>query len=169
MRAYCFVFCYLLIALGLEKGMLPQLHTATHWSLRPLLDLQLLAMAGVLAGLLRGELPGLVVALVAAVCAGMIPGSLGPNIVSFTLVAWTAGWLARHLRLQGTPSRFMTIALLLLLERSVWTVVHWLVWRDGPLTLPWPVLPSAMLTAVLGAVIIKLINRFSRRSAFSMN
>ena len=168
MRAFLFFMSYLLCAIALEIAILPQLQIVTPWVLAPLLDIQLLAMAGVLAGLLRGEMAGLGLALVAAFCFGVSErlGLLGPSIVSFALVGWMAGWLARHLRLQGSISRFITISLLLMGERFVWSLTHWLVWRDGAMNLPWSSLLASLLTAVLGAVILKVVSGFSRRMGF---
>ena len=57
MRAFLFFMSYLVCAIALEIAILPQLRIVTPWVLAPLLDLQLLAMAGVLAGLLRGVRP----------------------------------------------------------------------------------------------------------------
>ena len=168
MRALLFAVVYLLTALALEKAFLPQLRIVAPALSAPLFELQLLAMAGVLAGLLRGELAGLGIALVAAFCFGVmeIPGTLGPSIVSFALTGWVAGWLARHFRLQGSITRWMTIAFLLLAERFIWTLVHWLVWRDTLFGLPWSMLLAAVMTALLGAILLKMVSAVSRRTAF---
>ena len=143
---------YLFLAQVLERSVLPPLRDLLPEAWAFLLDWRLLALAGVLWGMLRGEVRGLLAAWLAALLLGLAlpPGQLGVTLVSFSLVAYLGGVFARHVRLQSWLARWMWMTMLLIGERLVWNLLHWIYWPAPRFDLPWM---SAILTALIGSAL----------------
>jgi hypothetical protein len=145
---------YLIIALALEVAVLPQFSMLAPRRFNNIFDLRLLALAGILIGLSRGEIRGMLTASAAACLFGFSqpPGVLGASLVSFSLVAFLAGLLARRLRLQSPLTRWFVISLLLVLERLIWCITRQIYWPETMIDVP---RLAIILTAVIGALLYR--------------
>lgn len=157
-RFIVFIVIYLFVALEIEAGVLPQIESLLSGRYELMIGLRMLALGAVLAGMLRGEVAGMLAGLAGALLAGcsMQAGWLGAGIVSFALIGYLAGLMARHFRLNGFMFRWFTIFFLLVVERLVFIMARWFFWRDSGLVIPWLTL---ILTGLIGSVIYRLFAR----------
>ncbi len=163
-RACLYLGCYLVAAVLIEVILSPIFEKLVVEKLRFLFQWRLLAMTGIVVGMLRGEIAGMCVALIAVLflCFSQPPReALGAAIVSFSTVAFVAGWAARHLQLRGFASRWMQLTLLLIVEQQLWSLVRRIFWSTTSIGLSWSGLMSGALTGFIGAcLLIPLVPRF---------
>lgn len=164
-RTLIFTFLYLLVAELLEFAVIPQFKAISAEQIDIILQLRLLAMAGILVGFLRGEMSGLWTALFAAGLFGFsqLPGYLGASIISFGLMAYLAGVLAHHLRFQSFLSRLFWIFLLLVGESFLQSLVRRVFWHYTSLDFTFYTLIALGLTALIGALLLGLTSPFLKR------
>ena len=160
MKQLAVAIVYLLLAEALEFAILVQIHPMDGW-LAALLDLRMLAMAGILWGFWRGELQGMGMALGAALLFGLSQsaGQLGASVVSFTLVAFLAGMLARGLRPRSAFTVGFFLFALLALERIAWCGVRWGLGVSKVFEIQWS---GLLLTALGGALLYALLSPICR-------
>lgn len=160
MKQLFIVIVYLLLAEALEFAVLVQLRPLEGW-MAAILDLRLLALSGILWGLWRGEIWGLGVGMIAALLFGFSQsaGQLGASIVSFTLVGFVAGMLARNLRARSSVSFLFWIFTLLVIERLVWCGVRWGLGISRVFEIQWS---GLILTALIGTLLFGLLKSACR-------
>ncbi|MBI1784947.1 hypothetical protein HYR69_07370 [Candidatus Sumerlaeota bacterium] len=161
-RTFFYGLLWMLAALGIERGILPQF--GESWDYIHPAEMRLVALAVIIAGCIRTDMQGVFYALLAAIPSGAVlgPGYLGCTIVSFTFSAYVASWLVRWFYLEQFSIRLPVLFVLILIESWVWSEVRHLFWPAVPVELQWP---THLVTAFIGAILyIPIAHWFRYRS-----
>lgn len=150
LRFYTAGLIYLILALGLEFGVLPLLGEPSGWLIWG--QSRLVALGVIMAGCLRGQSEALPFALIAALLAGSAAGAghLGATLLSFVLVAYLAGGARSWFYFDLFWVRTLVIAGLVLGESWVCSAVRHLFWPAVSIQLQWPIhLIMALIASLL--------------------
>lgn len=147
---------YLILALGVEHGILPL--WGDSWGLLPWSEVRLVVLGVILLSCQKGEIAGLAFALPAAVISGALPGPgfIGVTLISYSLVAFVAAASVRAFLFERFMVRLGVIYVLVLGESWLWSFLNQVFWSAAA---PRVSLSMQLLVAFFAAAVYFPIQR----------